>query len=156
MIDIYSLLEYAIGDIRKDVMAPPQSTEEVLAYYRAFPSLMSLLDVFDVMIDTYDISRIRYVYVPFGHSFDTVLDHIKVCGNSAYRSTVYPEHISINDWYRYASHEISIKNGLYEIRKSLLVHILKDGEYEQLDTYIREYIEVILSSLLVIAIGKAL
>ncbi len=136
MITLYLLLDIAIGDIRQGVMSPKQSLRDALEYHDAYPTLASILDIMDIVHGLGELPRERYIKVPFGFDFHLMCEHIQICSNSAYKPNILYESVSINDWFRYNGQYLSISNGLLELRRSLLIHCLKDNVFPLLDDYI--------------------
>lgn len=142
------ILEYAIGDIRPRVMIPSDNLAIAVEYHHHNPNLNSILRILDIAIGYGDLARTRYMDAPWAHRLSDTLEHIRLCDNSAYKSSINYVPMSINEWCRLEDSPVTIPTALAEMRRVLMIHTLKDNVDIRLDEYVNEYYTMILLSLI--------
>lgn len=146
--NLYLLLELAVGDIRRDVTSPASTLGELIEYSIYNQNLNSMLLILDRVANLEELHRQRYILVPFGLSFTDTIAHINMCTASAYRDTIPTEAISLNDWLRTDGWEITLETACISLRRALLEYILGDSSGEYLDDYIFRLYQIIIKSLI--------
>lgn len=142
------LLELAVGDIRRGEVWTPTSLTHVLEYHRASPSINSLIDVMDALVDIGELDRHRIIKIPFGFNLKDTYSHLYSVSASAYREDIPVTSIVVDEWFRNNISPLRVGTVVSELRKILLTHILRDNVHELIDEYIVIYYTILIDGLI--------